>query len=46
VIVIPPLSEANQPVLSDNAKAMLRHYLASGHNTLVVTGGPANIDFM
>jgi len=46
VIVIPPLSEANQPVLSDTAKGMLKHYMGSGHNTLIVCGGPANIDFI
>jgi len=46
VIVIPPLSEGNRPVLSDNAKGMLKHYISSGHNTLIVCGGPANINFI
>jgi hypothetical protein len=46
VIVIPPLSEGNRPVLSDTAKGMLVHYMASGHNTLLVCGGPANVDFI
>ena len=46
VIVIPPLSEGNRPVLSDNAKGMLVHYMGSGHNTLIVCGGPANVDFI
>ena len=46
VIVIPPLSEANQPVLSDDAKQMLIHFVGSGHNTLIVCGGPANVDFI
>ncbi len=39
VIVIPPLAEDNQPILSDDAKEMLDHYVAVGHNTLIVCGG-------
>ncbi|EKX36939.1 hypothetical protein GUITHDRAFT_165628 [Guillardia theta CCMP2712] len=46
VLVIPPLSEGNRPILSDEAKARLRHYISVGHNTLIICGGPANVDFI
>jgi hypothetical protein len=46
VLVIPPLSEGNIPLLSDTAKGMLHRYIATGHNTVIVTGGPASIDFV
>eukprot|EP00960_Hanusia_phi_P017229 507177-Hanusia_phi.AAC.1 len=46
VLVIPPLSEGNRPILSDEAKGRLRHYISVGHNTLIVCGGPANVDFI
>jgi hypothetical protein len=29
VLVIPPLSESNMPVLTDYAKGMLRHYISA-----------------
>ncbi|EKX39299.1 hypothetical protein GUITHDRAFT_154444, partial [Guillardia theta CCMP2712] len=38
-LVIPPLSQGNLPILSDYAKGMLKHYVALGHNTLIVCGG-------
>eukprot|EP00960_Hanusia_phi_P041093 754826-Hanusia_phi.AAC.8 len=45
-LVIPPLSEGNLPILSDYAKGMLKHYVALGHNTLIICGGPASVDFI
>ena len=46
VLVIPPLSEGNLPVLTDYAKGMLHHYISAGSNSIVVTGGPASVDFI
>jgi len=46
VLVIPPLSEANMPVLTDYAKGMLHHYISAGQNSIIVTGGPAAVDFV
>lgn len=46
VLVIPPLSESNMPVLTDYAKGMLRHYISAGSNSIIVTGGPASVDFV
>lgn len=45
-LVIPPLSEGNMPVLTDYAKKMLRHYISGGSNSIIVTGGPASVDFV
>lgn len=45
-LVIPPLSEGNLPLLDDGTKALLQHYIAVGHNTLVVCGGEAAVDFI
>eukprot|EP00293_Proteomonas_sulcata_P013217 CAMPEP_0184297004 /NCGR_PEP_ID=MMETSP1049-20130417/7945_1 /TAXON_ID=77928 /ORGANISM="Proteomonas sulcata, Strain CCMP704" /LENGTH=284 /DNA_ID=CAMNT_0026606523 /DNA_START=26 /DNA_END=880 /DNA_ORIENTATION=+ len=46
VIVVPPLSEGNEPLLTDRAKERLHHYMAKGHNTLVVCGGPAALHWI
>mmetsp|Transcript_18101 Transcript_18101/g.40698 ORF Transcript_18101/g.40698 Transcript_18101/m.40698 type:complete len:327 (-) Transcript_18101:35-1015(-) len=46
VLVMPPLAESNVPLLSIAAKAMLHKYISTGHNTVIVTGGPASIDFI
>jgi hypothetical protein len=46
VIVIPPLSQANLPLLSDHAKEMIHRYVSVGHNSLIVTGGTGAVDFI
>jgi hypothetical protein len=45
-LVIPPLTLDNTPLLPDSAKALLHQYIAVGHNTLVVCGGPAAVNFI
>jgi len=46
VLVVPPLSEGNMPVLTDYAKGMLHHYISAGANSIIVCGGPGNVDFI
>jgi hypothetical protein len=45
-LVIPPLEQSFQPILSDRAKQMLHHYISVGHNTIIVTGGTGSVDFI
>jgi hypothetical protein len=45
-LVIPPLKFGSSPILSDHAKEMLHHYISVGHNTVIVTGGTAAVDFI
>jgi len=46
VLVVPPLTNGAGPILSDNGLFRLHHYLRSGHNTLIVLGGVANVLFL
>jgi len=45
VLVVPPLSEGNMVILTDYAKSMIKHFVASG-NSMIVCGGPASVDFL
>jgi len=45
-LVIPPLDQSSQPILSERAKQMLHQYISVGHNTVIVTGGTGAIDFI
>ena len=45
-LVIPPLEQSGQPILSEHAKQMLHQYISVGHNTVIVTGGTGAIDFI
>jgi len=45
-LVIPPLTEGNMPLLPDVAKGLLHTYMAVGHNTMIVCGGPASVNFI
>ena len=45
-LVVPPLSEEGEPILSDQAKGYLHGYVSVGRNTIVVTGGSGAIDFI
>jgi len=46
VLVIPPLEEGNMPLTTDYAKKMLHHYISGGANSIIVCGGPGNVDFI
>jgi len=45
-IVVPPLTNGAGPILNHNGMYRLHHYLKDGYNTLIVTGGVANILFI
>uniref|UniRef100_A0A6U2G2Q8 Uncharacterized protein n=1 Tax=Hemiselmis andersenii TaxID=464988 RepID=A0A6U2G2Q8_HEMAN len=46
VLVVPPLTNGAGPILSENGIFRLHHYLRSGHNSLIVLGGVANVLFL
>ncbi len=46
VLIIPPLSEKQVPVIDTNGQKMLRRYASKGHNTMIICGGTGSVDFI
>ena len=46
VLIFPPMKESHLPILSEHAIAMVHRYISTGHNTLILTGGPGAVKFI